>query len=136
MPHKHVNHVTLLGRVLNNPEPLVTASGLPYTRLTLVTEDHFISKSGESVHRAYRHSVILWNNLGADADNLLTQNSLVLIEGAIQSRVTQAPDGRRLLSSEIRASRFIPLGTQFPDSDSPPMLASVHKDSKYNEPPQ
>jgi single-strand DNA-binding protein len=92
-----VNRVILVGRLVADPELRTTASGIPVTTVRVAT-----SERGE----AQFHNVVLWRQLAEFASQYITKSRPAYIEGRLQVRTWEAPDGSKRRSAEIVADRF------------------------------
>src|SRR6266436_4660785 len=82
---KSVNKVILVGRLGRDPELKYTASGVPFCRFSMATDDVWNDKgSGERQERTERHSIVAWDRLAEICNQYLTKGRLVYIEGSLQ----------------------------------------------------
>jgi single-strand DNA-binding protein len=92
-----VNQVTLMGRLVANPELRETGSGKHVTTVRVATN----GKTNTEFH-----SVVLWGQMATFACQYLGKGRLIYIEGRLQSRQWQATDGSTRRTVEIVASRL------------------------------
>ena len=61
---KSVNKVILVGRLGRDPELKYTASGVPFCRFSMATDDVWNDKgSGERQERTEWHNIVAWDRL-------------------------------------------------------------------------
>ncbi len=101
---KSVNKVILVGRLGRDPELKYTASGTPFCRFSLATDDVWNDKgSGERQERTEWHSIVAWDRLAEICNQYLTKGKLVYIEGSLQTREWDDQEGNKRKTTEIRA---------------------------------
>jgi len=108
---KSVNKVILIGRLGKDPELKYTASGTPYCRFSMATDDSWNDKgSGERQERTEWHNVVTWDRLAEICNQYLTKGKMVYIEGSLQTREWDDQDGNKRKITEIRARDMVMLG--------------------------
>src|SRR2546426_11645358 len=109
---KSVNKVILVGRLGRDPELKYTASGTPFFRLSMATDDVWNDKaSGERQERTEWHNIVAWDRLGGICNQYLTKSRLVYIEGSLQTREWDDQEGNKRKTTEIRARGMVLLGS-------------------------
>src|SRR5215469_4538594 len=107
---KSVNKVILIGRLGRDPELKYTASGVPFCRFSLATDDVWNDKgSGERQERTEWHNIVAWDRLAEICNQYLTKGRLVYIEGALQTREWDDQEGNKRKITEIRARDMVML---------------------------
>src|SRR2546423_5267705 len=109
---KSVNKVILVGRLGRDPELKYTASGVPFCRFSMATDDVWNDKgSGERQERTEWHSIVAWDRLAEICNQYLTKGRLVYIEGSLQTREWEDQEGNKRRTTEIRARDMVMLGS-------------------------
>src|SRR4029077_8807630 len=109
---KSVNKVILVGRLGRDPELKYTASGVPFCRFSMATEDVWNDKgSGERQERTEWHNIVAWDRLAEICNQYLTKGRLVYIEGSLQTREWDDQEGNKRKITEIRARDMVMLGS-------------------------
>ena len=109
---KSVNKVILVGRLGKDPELKYTASGTPYCRFSMATDDSWNDKgSGERQERTEWHNIVTWDRLAEICNQYLTKGKLVYIEGSLQTREWDDQDGNKRKITEVRARDMVMLGS-------------------------
>jgi len=107
---KSVNKVILVGRLGRDPELKYTASGTPFCRFSVATDDVWNDKgSGERQERTEWHSIVAWDRLAEICNQYLTKGKLVYIEGSLQTREWDDQEGNKRKTTEIRARDMVML---------------------------
>src|SRR5262245_31358145 len=108
---KSVNKVILIGRLGKDPELKYTASGTPFCRFSIATDDVWNDKaSGERQERTEWHNLVVWDRLAEICNQYLTKGRLVYIEGSLQTREWDDQEGNKRRTTEIRARDMVMLG--------------------------
>src|SRR2546425_2062277 len=109
---KSVNKVILVGRLGRDPELKYTASGTPFCRFSIATDEGWTDKtSGERQERTEWHNIVVWDRLAEICNQYLTKGRLVYIEGSLQTREWDDQEGNKRKTTEIRARDMVMLGS-------------------------
>src|SRR5947209_17801860 len=109
---KSINKVILIGRLDKDPELKSTASGLPFCRFSMATDDVWNDKAfGERQERTEWHNIVAWDRLAEICNQYLTKGRLVYIEGSLQTREWDDQEGNKRKTTEIRARDMVLLGS-------------------------
>ena len=107
-----VNKVILVGNLGNDPDMKYMPSGDAVTSISIATSESWKDKqTGEKREKTEWHRVTLFRGLGKVAGEYLRKGSKVYIEGKLETRKWQAPDGSDRYSTSIIADNM-----QFLDS--------------------
>lgn len=107
---KSVNKVILVGRLGRDPELKYTGSGTPFCRFSMATDDSWNDKgTGERQERTEWHNIVAWDRLAEICNQYLTKGKLVYIEGSLQTREWDDPEGNKKKITEIRARDMVML---------------------------
>jgi len=108
---KSINKVILVGRLGRDPEMKYTASGTPFCRFSMATDEGWTDKgSGERTERTEWHNIVVWDKLAEICNNYLTKGRMVYIEGSLQTREWDDHEGNKRKTTEIRARDMVLLG--------------------------
>lgn len=108
---KSINKVILVGRLGRDPELKYTASGTPFCRFSMATDESWSDKgTGEKTERTEWHNIVVWNKLAEICNNYLNKGSMVYIEGSLQTREWDDKEGNKRKTTEIRANDMVMLG--------------------------
>ncbi len=100
-----LNSVLLIGTLTQTPEMRYTAGGLAILTLNLAGNDHVTGEDGQTRELAWYHRVTVF---GAAAEGLvesLEVGSPVFVEGRLNFRSWDSPEGQRRSSLDVTAAR-------------------------------
>ena len=107
---KSVNKVILVGRLGKDPELKYTASGTPFCRFSMATDESWNDKgTGERQERTEWHNIVVWDRLAEICNQYLTKGKLVYIEGSLQTREWDDQEGNKRRTTEVRARDMVML---------------------------
>jgi single-strand DNA-binding protein len=107
---KSVNKVILIGRLGKDPELKYTASGTPFCRFSMATDESWNDKgTGERQERTEWHNIVVWDRLAEICNQYLTKGKLVYIEGSLQTREWDDQEGNKRRTTEVRARDMVML---------------------------
>ena len=107
---RSVNKVILIGRLGKDPELKYTASGTPFCRFSMATDESWNDKgTGERQERTEWHNIVVWDRLAEICNQYLTKGKLVYIEGSLQTREWDDQEGNKRRTTEIRARDMVML---------------------------
>jgi single-strand DNA-binding protein len=121
-----LNKVLIIGRLGRDPEMRYTPSGRPVTTFTVATSRSWNTSEGGRRTETEWFNVVAWSNLAEICKQYLVKGSLVYIEGRLQTRHWEDPEGNKHSSIEIVANEMIilsdrkegaPAGMEFEESE-------------------
>ncbi|MCL6451915.1 MAG: single-stranded DNA-binding protein [Acetobacteraceae bacterium] len=98
-----LNQVVLIGRLANDPELRYTPSGVPVGSFTLAVDRPVPSQKGERATDFV--PIVVWRKQAEVCHSLLNKGRLVAVEGRLQIRSYDTPDGQRRKVAEVVARR-------------------------------
>ncbi|MEC5209489.1 single-strand DNA-binding protein [Psychrobacter sp. PL15] len=99
-----VNKVIIIGNLGADPEVRQFSNGGSVTNISVATSEQWTDKqSGEKKEATEWHRIALYNRLGEIAAQYLRKGSKVYIEGSLNTRKYQAPDGSDRYATDIKA---------------------------------
>lgn len=117
-----VNKVILMGRLGQDPELRMTPSGQQVCTLRVATSESWM-KDGNKEERTEWHRVVLWGRQAEIAGKYLRKGRGCFVEGKLQTRSWDDPNGQKRYMTEIVANniQFIDSGNsrggdQMPDA--------------------
>ena len=108
-----LNKVLLIGRLGADPEIRYTQDGSPVATLRLATSEYGQTKDGRKEERTEWHRVVCFGRLAKVCEDYLRKGRQAYIEGRIQTRQWESPQGRRY-TTEIIASNLQLLDSRVP----------------------
>ncbi|MBU4369544.1 single-stranded DNA-binding protein [Patescibacteria group bacterium] len=98
----NVNKAIVMGNLTRDPETRTLPSGQTVTSFSLATNRFWTDKeSGEKKKQAEYHNIIAWGRLGEISQQFLKKGSLVYVEGRLQTKNWQDPQGNKKTRTEI-----------------------------------
>ena len=106
-----LNKVFLIGNLTRDPELRYTPGGTAVVNLRMATNRRFKDKTGEMKQEVCYLTVVSWDKQAEVCNQYLHKGSPLFVEGRLQSRSWDGPDGKKRNVIEIRAERIQFLGT-------------------------
>jgi len=138
----NVNKAIVMGNLTRDPETRTLPSGQTVTSFSLATNRFWTDKeSGEKKKQAEYHNIIAWGRLGEISQQFLKKGSLVYIEGRLQTKNWQDPQGNKRTRTEIVAEmlqlgpRPGGAGVETPEQEKPNKEAPVSDEINVEEIP-
>ncbi|MGI6603814.1 MAG: single-stranded DNA-binding protein [Firmicutes bacterium] len=102
-----LNRVILIGRLTRDPELRYTSAGIPVGRFGLAVDRPFANQQGQ--RETDFIDIVVWRKLAEVCTNNLSKGRLVAVEGRLQVRSFETPDGQRRKAAEVVADnvRFL-----------------------------
>lgn len=102
-----LNHVILIGRLVQDPELRYTPGGVPVGSFTLAVDRAFTNQQGERATDFI--DIVVWRQLAETCANHLSKGRLVAVDGRLQIRQFETQDGQKRRVAEVVANdvRFL-----------------------------
>jgi single-strand DNA-binding protein len=104
-----LNKVMIIGRVGRDPEMRYTPSGRPVTTFSIATSRTWNAADGGRRTETEWFNVVTWSNLAEICKQYLAKDRLVYVEGRLQTRHWDDPEGNKHSAVEIVANEMIML---------------------------
>ena len=128
-----LNKVFLIGNLTRDPELRYTPGGTAVANLRMATNRRYKDKSGEMKDEACFLTVVTWDKQAEVCNQYLHKGSPLFVEGRLQSRSWDGPDGKKRNVIEIRAERIQFLGAPGQKSQSAPPETQVQHEEKAED---
>ena len=96
-----LNHITLMGRLVRDPELRRTGSGTAVTSFTIACDRDFKNQSGEKETDFI--DVTVWRNTAEFVSKFFAKGRMAIVEGRLQMRDWTDKDGNKRRNAEIVA---------------------------------
>ena len=96
-----LNHITIMGRLVQDPELRHTQSGIPVCTFRIANDRDYISQGGERETDFF--DVTVWRGVGEFVSKYFTKGRMAVVEGRLQMREWTDKDGLRRVATEIVA---------------------------------
>lgn len=108
-----VNKVILVGRLGADPEIKTVGNSQSVARLSVATSENWTGKDGQKQERTEWHRVVVWGRQAENCAKHLAKGRQVYVEGRLQTRSWEDPQGNKKYATEIVANtvQFLGAGT-------------------------
>ncbi len=96
-----LNKVLLIGNLTRDPELRYTPSGAAVCSFGLATNRTYVASDGTKKEEAEFIKIVSWNKLAELCSQLLTKGRKVYVEGRLQTRSWETPDGQNKQTTEV-----------------------------------
>jgi len=110
---RSLNKAMLIGNLGKDPEIRYTNAGSAVANFPIATTDRWTSKTGDKQERTEWHNIVAFDRLADLSQNYLSSGSSIYIEGRLQTKSWEDPQGQKKWRTEIVATSI-----QFLDSRS------------------
>lgn len=105
----NLNKAMVIGNVVRDPEMRTTPNGQNVTSFSIATNFIWKDQQGQKQERAEFHNIVAWRRLAEISSQYLKKGSKVYIEGRMQTRSWDDPNGVKRYKTEIVAENMIML---------------------------
>ncbi len=105
-----LNKVLLIGNLTKDPELRYTPNGTAVANLRIAVNLKFKDRTGELKEDTCYVTVTAWDKLAEICNEHLKKGSPIFVEGVLQSRSWDTPDGQKRSAMDVRAERIHFLG--------------------------
>jgi single-strand DNA-binding protein len=139
-----LNKVFLIGNLTRDPELRYVPSGTAVATFTIATNRVFVTQTGEKKEQTTFVRVVVWGRRAEVCGEYLSKGSPLFVEGRLQSRSWETPDGQKRSTLEVVADnvQFLRLGTKGetpsgPQAQVPPIeeIETINLDSDAEHAP-
>ena len=99
----------VLGNVTRDLELRYIPSGQAVCNFSVATNRRFKNAQGDLQEDTQYHDIVVWGKLAEIITQILSKGSKVYIDGRLQTRQWDAPDGSKRSKTEIVLEQFVPL---------------------------
>ena len=101
----NLNKVFLMGNLTKDPELKYTPSGKAVATLRMAVNRSYVLQSGEKKDEVLFIGVVVWGKTAENCNLYLKKGSPLFVEGRMQSRSWETPDGQKKSVIEVVADR-------------------------------
>jgi single-strand DNA-binding protein len=120
-----LNRVSLIGNLTRDPEVKTIPSGQQVASFALATNRRWTTQQGETQDATEFHEIVVWGKLAEIASQVLSKGKKAYIEGRLQTRNWDAPDGSKRQRTEIIAENLIALSPREGGGEYTPISSSA-----------
>ncbi len=96
-----LNKVMLIGNLTRDPELRYTPSGAAVCTFGIATNRYYVASDGQKKEETEFIKIVSWNKLAELCSQLLVKGRKVYVEGRLQSRSWETPDGQNRQTTEV-----------------------------------
>ena len=96
-----LNKVLLIGNLTRDPELRYTPSGAAVCTFAVATNRYYVASDGTKKEETEFIKIVSWNKLAELCSQLLSKGRKVYVEGRLQTRSWEAPDGQNRQTTEV-----------------------------------
>ena len=96
-----LNKVLLIGNLTRDPELRYTPSGAAVCTFSVATNRTYVSADGNKKEETEFIRIVSWNKLAELCSQLLAKGRKVYVEGRLQTRSWETPDGQSKQTTEV-----------------------------------
>ena len=111
-----LNHITIMGRVVRDPELRRTGSGIAVASFTVAVDRDFSGKDGGEKETDFIDCVA-WRQTGEFVSKYFTKGRMIVVSGRLQIRSWNDKDGNKRRTAEVVADNCY-FGDSKKDGDS------------------
>ena len=104
-----LNRAQIIGNLTRDPELRNTTSGQSVCNFSVATSSQWTDQAGVKQERSEFHPIVAWGKLAEICSQYLTKGRKVYVEGRLQTREWETPDGQKRQRTEIVADNMIML---------------------------
>ncbi|MEK7194342.1 MAG: single-stranded DNA-binding protein [Patescibacteria group bacterium] len=125
----YLNKALVIGNLTRDPEMKSLPSGIQVTTFSVATNRVWKDKNGVKQESADYHNIVVFGRQAETVAQYLRKGSSVLVEGRMQTRSWDGPDGKKNYRTEIVADR-VQFGPRPSGAPSGFSTAPVKSDNK------
>lgn len=120
MSARSLNKVMLIGNLTRDPELRYTPSGTAVCSFSVATNRSWTPSDGsERREETEFHRIVAWNKLAELCSQLLTKGRKVYVEGRLQTRSWETPDGNKRFATEVVSEDMVILDSRRSEGEKP-----------------
>jgi single-strand DNA-binding protein len=124
-----LNRAQIIGNLTRDPELRNTTNGQSVTNFSVATSSQWQDAAGQKQERTEYHSIVAWGKLAEICSQYLGKGRKVFVEGRLQTRDWETPDGQKRQRTEIIADNMIMLDRAPAGGATPAPVQALTSDS-------
>jgi single-strand DNA-binding protein len=114
-----LNKIMVIGHLGRDPEMRYTPAGKPIATFSVAVNRNWESSDGTRHNQTEWFNVLAWGSLAEFCKQALAKGKQVYVEGRLQTRRWDDPQGHQHINVEIVASELMPLGEKNISNETP-----------------
>ncbi len=130
-----LNQAEVIGNLTRDPELRQTPNGNSVVSFGVATNYVWKDRSGETQEKTEFHNIVAWDDIARSIAENFKKGRKVYINGRLQTRSWESPDGNKRYTTEIITESALALGVSNPNIGLPSMntTISVNQPQEKNE---
>jgi single-strand DNA-binding protein len=128
-----LNHITLMGRLVRDPELRTTQSGTPVASFTLAVDRDYSGRDGGEKQTDFIDCVA-WRGTGEFVSKYFQKGSMAVVSGRLQIRDWTDKEGNKRRNAEVNAENIYFGESKKRDSEPTTRGDSYDSDLHYSRP--
>src|SRR3990172_2722514 len=104
-----LNRAQIIGNATRDPELRVTPNGQSVASFGVATNRRWKDQQGNQQEATEFHEIVAWGKLAEVIQQIIHKGNRVYVEGRLQTRSWDGPDGAKRNRTEIVMENFVPL---------------------------
>ena len=118
-----LNKVMLIGRVTKDPDVRTIPSGQTVASFSVATNRQWTDQAGQRQEKAEFHNIVAWRKLAEIIQQYVKKGRRLYVEGRLETRSWEDPQGVKKYRTEIVADNMIMLDSKASTSSAPAAAA-------------
>ena len=114
-----LNRAMIIGNATRDPEMRYTPNGQAVANFGVATNRKWKTQTGDMQEKTEFHDIVAWGKLAEIASQIIKKGGRVYVEGRLETRNWEAPDGAKRQKTEIVAENIIALSPKGEVSGAP-----------------
>lgn len=114
-----LNRAMIIGNATRDPEMRYTPNGQAVANFGVATNRKWKTQTGDMQEKTEFHDIVAWGKLAEIASQIIKKGGRVYVEGRLETRNWEAPDGAKRQKTEIVADNIIALSSRSEMSGAP-----------------
>ncbi len=102
----YLNKVFIIGNITKDPELKALPSGMQVASFSVATNRVWKDQAGQKQEAADFHNIVAFGKQAETIGQYMKKGSTIMVEGRIQTRSWDGPDGKKNYRTEIIAEKF------------------------------
>ena len=120
-----LNQAEVIGNLTKDPELRQTPNGNSVVSFGVATNYVWKDRDGQNQEKTEFHNVVAWDEMAQAIAQNFKKGRKVYIQGRLQTRSWETPDGQKRYTTEIITEKALVLGVPSPDIGMPAMNTEV-----------
>ena len=120
-----LNQAEIVGNMTRDPELRQTPNGNSVASFGVATNYSWKDRSGQQQEKTEFHNVVAWDALAQSMAQNFKKGRKVFIQGRLQTRSWETPEGTKRYTTELIADKALALGVPSADIGAPAASATI-----------